>query len=94
MKYFYVLIILIFLFNRAFSQGVPPSSSVLSGDATICAGSSTNLSVVVTGGDSPYTVTVSDGTNNYTLTGTSPVIISVSPTSTSTYTIVSVTGGG
>ena len=72
----------------------PPSSSVLSGDATICAGSATNLSVAVTGGTAPYTVTVTDGTNNYSATGASPVSISVSPSSTSTYSIVSVTGGG
>ncbi|MEY3127039.1 MAG: hypothetical protein RL273_1210, partial [Bacteroidota bacterium] len=72
----------------------PPSSSVLSGDATICAGSTTNLSVAVTGGTAPYTVTVTDGTNNYSATGASPVSISVSPSATSTYSIVSVTGGG
>jgi hypothetical protein len=75
-------------------QVVPPSSSILTGDATICAGSSTNLSVAVTGGVSPYTVTVTDGTSNYTATGASPVSIPVSPTLTSTYNIVSVTGGG
>ena len=72
----------------------PPSSSVLTGTATICSGSSTNLSVAVTGGVSPYTVTVTDGTNNYSATSASPVSIPVSPTSTSTYSIVSVTGGG
>jgi hypothetical protein len=74
------------------------TAAILSGDATICAGSSTNLSVAVTGGTAPYTVTVTvtvtDGTNNYSATGTSPVSIPVSPTATSTYTIVSVTGGG
>ena len=72
----------------------PPTAAVLSGTATICAGSSTNLSVAVTGGTDLYTVTLSDGTNNYSATGASPVSISVSPTATSTYTIVSVTGGG
>ena len=71
-----------------------PTASVLSGSATICAGSSTNLSVAVTGGVSPYTVTVTDGTNNYSATGASPVSIPVSPSATSTYSIVSVTGGG
>jgi hypothetical protein len=72
----------------------PPSSSVLSGDSTICEGNSTNLSVAVTDGTAPYTVTVTDGTNNYSATGASPVSIPVSPTTTSTYSIVSVTGGG
>ena len=73
---------------------VVPTASVLSGDATICTGSSINLSVAVTGGTAPYTVTVTDGINNYTATGASPVSIPVSPTTTSTYSIVSVTGGG
>jgi hypothetical protein len=71
-----------------------PTASVLSGSATICAGASSNLSVAVTGGTSPYTVTVTDGTNNYSATGESPVSIAVNPTSTSNYSIVSVTGGG
>ena len=71
-----------------------PTASILSGNATICSGSSTNLSVAVTGGTSPYTVTVTDGTNNYSATGASPLSIPVSPTSTSTYSIVSVIGGG
>ena len=70
----------------------PPSSSVLTGTATICSGSSTNLSVAVTGGVSPYTVIVTDGTTNFSATSASPVSISVSPTTTSTYSIVSVTG--
>jgi len=76
------------------NQTPPPSSSTLTGDATICSGASTNLSVAVTGGISPYTVTVTDGTINYSATGASPVSIAVSPTATSSYSIVSVTGGG
>jgi hypothetical protein len=91
------------IWNRALTQQeitnlytstVPPTAAILSGDATICAGAATNLSVAVTGGTAPYTVTVTDGTNIYSATGASPVSIPVSPTSTSTYTIVSVTGGG
>jgi hypothetical protein len=72
---------------------IAPLSAVLSGDATICETASTNLSVVVSGGQAPYTVTVTDGTNNYTATGTSPLSISVSPSATSTYSISSITGG-
>jgi hypothetical protein len=91
------------IWNRALTQQeitnlytstVPPTASVLNGDATICTGSSINLSVAVTGGTAPYTVTVTDGTNNYTATGASPVSIPVSPTAISTYSILSVTGGG
>jgi gliding motility-associated-like protein len=70
-----------------------PVSAVLSGGATICQGTSTNLVVTITGGTSPYTVTYSDGVG-----GTFPVSsyvsgtnIPVSPTSTTTYSIVSVT---
>ena len=80
--------------TNLYTSTVPPTAAVLSGDATICAGASTNLSVAVTGGTTPYTVTVTDGTNNYSATGASPVSIPVSPTATSSYTIVSVTGGG
>ena len=70
-----------------------PSASVLSGGATICSGGSTNLSVAVTGGTSPYTVVVSDGgSNTYTATSASPVSIPVS--AAGTYTIVSVTDNG
>ncbi|NDC93598.1 MAG: hypothetical protein EB087_07820, partial [Flavobacteriales bacterium] len=68
-------------------------SATLSGNATICATTSTNLSVAVSGGQAPYTVTVTDGTNNYTATGASPLSIAVSPSATSTYSISSITGG-
>ncbi|MEP0986833.1 hypothetical protein, partial [Ekhidna sp.] len=66
-----------------------PTSSVISGDATICVGGSTNVVVAITGGTSPYTVVLSDGTsiNNY-ISGSN---ISVSPSSTTAYTITSVT---
>ncbi|MCF6128201.1 T9SS sorting signal type C domain-containing protein [Flavobacterium sp. AS60] len=63
-------------------------SAVLSGANTICNGSSTNLTVAVTGGVSTYTVVYSGGTvNNYT----SGSNISVSPTSTTGYSLTSVT---
>jgi hypothetical protein len=72
------------------------TSAVLSGSTTICPGATTNLSVAVTGGVPPYTVTVTDGINNYSATNccSTTVSIPVSPSVTSTYTIVSVTGGG
>lgn len=70
----------------------PPSASVLSGTASICVGASTNLSVAITGGTSPYTVVYSNGSSNTTLTNyVSGTTISVSPASTTTYTLVSVT---
>ena len=68
----------------------PPTASVLSGSASFCAGSFTNLSVAVTGGASPYTVVVNDGgSNTYTVTSSTPVSIPVS--AAGTYTVTSVT---
>ena len=93
MKNLYVLFAVISIYFTAFSQ-VGPTSSVLSGDTTICAGATTNLTIEITDGTAPYTVTVTDGTNSYSATGVSPVSIAVSPSTTSTYTLVSVTGGG
>ncbi len=62
--------------------------AVISGTNTICNGQSTNISVAITGGTAPYTLIHSGGTvNNYT----SGTVISISPSSTTTYTIVSVT---
>ena len=77
---------------------VPPITasvlSVSSANDTICIGASTNLNIVVTGGNPPYTVIVTDGTNNYSATSSgSTISISVSPIATSTYSIVSVIGG-
>ena len=95
MKGFYLLITVIILSYTGFSQTItPPQATFSSFDTiTICSGASTTLSVVVTDGTSPYTVTVTDGTNSYSATGESPVSISVNPSDTSTYSIVSVIGG-
>ncbi len=74
-----------------------PTASVLSvnGSSTICRGNSANLIVTITGGTSPYTVVYSDGTNNFTVPGyTSGANIPVSPTVSTTYSLVSVTDAG
>ena len=64
----------------------PPTLAELSGDATICAGGSTDLSVTITDGTAPYSFVLSDGTN---VTGyTSGDAIAVSPATTTGYTIV------
>lgn len=64
------------------------SSAVMSGGATLCLGGNTDISVVVTGGVSPYTVVHTGGT----VTGyVSANPINVSPSSTTNYTITSVT---
>ena len=71
-----------------------PTSSVLNlnGPSTICAGQSTNLRVVITGGTGPYSVVYSDGMSNFNVPGyASGANIPVSPTSNKTYSLVSVT---
>jgi hypothetical protein len=71
------------------------TAAVLSGTASICSGSSANLSVAITGGTSPFTVVYSDGTSNFTVNSyTSGANIAVSPTSTTNYSLVSVTSTG
>ena len=76
----------------AFGEAKPLMvSAVLSGTASVCTGSSTNLLVTVTGGTSPYTVVYNDGTSDITVNGyTSGTNIPVSPSSTKTYSLVSV----
>lgn len=68
-------------------------TATLSGGATICSGTSTDLTVTMSGGTSDYTVVYTDGLGNTTTVSnyTSGSAISVSPTATSTYTLVSVT---
>ncbi|NMH26502.1 hypothetical protein [Flavobacterium silvaticum] len=68
-----------------------PNPSVISGTTPICAGDSANIAVTMTGGLSPFRLVYTDGTTNYTVNNyVSGTPISVSPTSTKTYTIVSV----
>lgn len=67
-----------------------PTAAVMSGDATICVGTSTNLAVAITGGNAPYSIVYSPGAitqNNNNANAT----ISVSPSSTTTYGLTSVT---
>ncbi|QBZ96593.1 T9SS sorting signal type C domain-containing protein [Flavobacterium sangjuense] len=70
------------------SGSCPAVTAVLSGTNTICFGSSSNLIVTITGGVSPYTVVYSGGTVNSYTSGSN---ISVSPGSTTNYTLTSVT---
>lgn len=65
-----------------------PSSAVLSGSNLICTGGSTNLQVAITNGNSPFTVVHTGGTVSNYISGNS---IAVSPLTTTTYTLLSVT---
>ena len=70
----------------------PPTASVLSGTATICTGASSNLNVAITNGTSPYTLVYYNGTSNVTVNNyVNGANISVTPSATTTYTLVSVT---
>jgi gliding motility-associated-like protein len=66
--------------------------AALSGNATICEGSSTNLTFTL-GGMAPWNIVYTDGTNSYNANNinTSPYTVSVSPTTTTTYSMTSVT---
>jgi hypothetical protein len=66
-----------------------PSASVIAGTGSMCVSGSRNLTVTITGGTSLYIVVLSDGTTKTGYTNGSN--ISVSPSSTTTYTITSVT---
>ena len=67
-----------------------PSTAILSGTATICTGNSTNLSVTITGGTSPYSLIYNPGSvsvTNYASGNNIPV----SPVANTTYSLASVT---
>ncbi len=76
-------------------QWRPLPTATLSGDATICEGSSTPLVFSGTG-SYPLTVTYSDGSANYstvTISNQQDVPLSVSPVATTTYSLISVSSG-
>jgi gliding motility-associated-like protein len=69
----------------------PLATATVTGGNPICSGSTTTLSITLTG-TAPWTVVYSDGSNNYTVASimASPYQLTVSPTATTTYSIVSV----
>ncbi|NJN25053.1 MAG: hypothetical protein HC819_03225 [Cyclobacteriaceae bacterium] len=70
---------------------IDPPGAVLSGGESICPGNSSILTVNLTG-TAPWTFVYNDGTTDISETiNSSPYTFSVAPTSTTTYTAVSVT---
>jgi hypothetical protein len=67
----------------------PTISGTVSGGGSICAGNSTNVTVTMTGGFPPYTVTLNNGGG--TKTNSSPLIFTVNPGATTTYSVSSAT---
>lgn len=90
--------------NTAFSPAVSvsrdlvvncaASGAMITGTATLCSGESSNLQVAISALEAQtYTIIYSDGTANYTLTDyTTGTLIPVTPTATTTYSLVSVVG--
>ncbi|MGB3778187.1 MAG: fibronectin type III domain-containing protein [Tunicatimonas sp.] len=65
-----------------------PTAASISGNATICEGETTNVQLTITGGQAPYAFTLSDG--NAITSYSSGDNISVSPASTTSYTVATV----
>jgi large repetitive protein len=73
---------------------IPAPTATISGGTTICASGSDNLTVTFTGSGGPWNFDYFDGASTITITGAgSPYSLIVSPASTTTYTITSVTEG-
>ncbi|GEM_PF-2460382 len=72
----------------------PPTATFASPDVTICEGSSTDLEIVFTG-TGPWEFVINDGTTSSTLlSNTANYTLPVNPSTSTIYTITSVTGAG
>ena len=67
----------------------PTITATVSGGGSFCFGGSSTVRVDLAGGAAPYTVTLSNGGG--TKTGSSPLIFTVNPSATTTYTVQSAT---
>jgi gliding motility-associated-like protein len=72
----------------------PLATATITEPSTICLGTSKTISISLTG-TGPWNVTYTDGTNNYTIRNiaSSPYLLTVTPTSTTTYSLLSVQDG-
>jgi hypothetical protein len=81
----------------------PATISLLTGDSTIAYCTPTNaadtfkLLVAINGGASPYSISITDGTNNFAISGFNEgdtTVIPFFPNATTTYTITGISSGG
>ena len=68
----------------------PVADATITGGNPICLGGSTTISIALTG-SAPWTLTYSDGTTTHTINNitSTPYVLTVSPTVTTTYTMLS-----
>jgi gliding motility-associated-like protein len=73
----------------------PLATATISGSDTLCKGDSRVMSIHLTG-NAPWRITYTDGTNTFTIDSimSSPYLLTLSPTVTTTYTLTSVSSGG
>ncbi|HNB73747.1 MAG TPA: choice-of-anchor Q domain-containing protein, partial [Acidobacteriota bacterium] len=71
--------------NINYAPACSTITGAVTGGGTICAGSNSTVTVTVTGGTPPYSVTLNNGGG--TQTGSSPLTFTVSPSSTTTYSV-------
>lgn len=81
-------------FGSALVTYYPKPTGIISGGATLCGGASTILTMTFTG-TAPYTFAYTDGTTTFNVPNwpSSVYTVSVSPATTTTYTLVSLTDG-
>ncbi|MBK9109242.1 MAG: choice-of-anchor D domain-containing protein [Saprospiraceae bacterium] len=70
-------------------NGCDPSTAVLSRDTAVCIGNPSSVKITITGGMAPFNVTLSDG-SLHVLNSNGVHYISVSPVSTTNYTLLKV----
>jgi hypothetical protein len=66
----------------------PLPTAVISGSTSICKGDTANIIVTISGGPGPYTFTYNPGGITI-ISATNPIVIPVSPVSTTTYQLIS-----
>jgi hypothetical protein len=71
----------------AFEFSCPTINATVSGGGTICPSGSSSVTVTLSGGVAPYTVTLNN--SGGTMTGSSPLTFTVKPAMTTTYTVSS-----